>query len=244
MESTAISIQTHERVPIYAVRWGAVFASLAVGLSVHLLLMLLGVASGLTALNVAEPGGPGARSITVAAGVWNTVSMLISAFIGGMVAGRATGLRRLTDGMIHGAIAWGATTLVLVALTTGTFGNALMRTFSAVAPTAITQTDASPRAMADVARQVATGDREQAIAQVQQQANVDRDQATRVVDWMLTMRGAPEQADPANVAQAERAVDVASATSWWLFGAILLSLIASIAGGALGIRSSMRRQRV
>lgn len=242
MESTAISIHNADRLPIYAVRWGAIFASLAVGLSVHLLLMLLGVASGLTAVDTGAASDASARSLTVAAGVWNTVSMLISAFIGGLVAGRACGLRRLTDGMIHGAIAWGATTLLLTILTTGAFGTAASRMFSAVAPTVSSQvSEANPAAIAAAARNVNAGNREQAIARVQQEANLDRDQAARVVDWMLTARGQGDRANPANAAQADRAVTLASTTSWWLFGAILLSLLTSIAGGALGIRSSLRR---
>ena len=101
--------------PINAVRWSAVLAGMAVGIAVHLALNLGGVALGL-ALN--ERGD--AYAIPLAAGAWNTLSMLAGALVGGYVAARASALRRIADGMLHGTVAWGATTLVfgVIALTT------------------------------------------------------------------------------------------------------------------------------
>jgi hypothetical protein len=114
--------------PINAVRWSAVLAGMAVGIAVHLALNLGGVALGL-ALN--ERGD--AYAIPLAAGAWNTLSMLAGALVGGYVAARASALRRIADGMLHGTVAWGATTLVfgVIALTTaGAFAGGL---FNAIA---------------------------------------------------------------------------------------------------------------
>ena len=55
-------------------------------------------------------------AIPLAAGVWNTLSMLAGALVGGYVAARASALRRIADGMLHGTVAWGATTLVFAAI--------------------------------------------------------------------------------------------------------------------------------
>jgi hypothetical protein len=101
--------------PINAVRWSAVLAGMAVGIAVHLALNLGGVALGV-ALNARGD----AYTIPFAVGAWNTLSMLAGALVGGYVAARASALRRIADGMLHGTVAWGATTLVfaVIALTT------------------------------------------------------------------------------------------------------------------------------
>src|SRR5512145_1445748 len=44
--------------------------------------------------------------------------MLIAAFVGGYVAARSAGLRRSTDGILHGVVWWGVTVLFF-ALVTG-----------------------------------------------------------------------------------------------------------------------------
>ena len=101
--------------PINAVRWSGVLAGMAVGIAVHLVFNLGGVALGL-AFNERS----GAYAIRLAADAWNTLSMLAGALVGGYVAARASALRRIADGMLHGTVAWGATTLVfaMIALTT------------------------------------------------------------------------------------------------------------------------------
>ncbi|MGZ8265088.1 MAG: hypothetical protein ACXWUI_13205, partial [Burkholderiales bacterium] len=53
-----------DRARLSSISWPAIFASLAVGISVMLLLTLAGVAIGLT---VVEPGGDSPRAITMGA---------------------------------------------------------------------------------------------------------------------------------------------------------------------------------
>jgi hypothetical protein len=114
--------------PINTVRWSAVLAGMAVGIPVHLVLNLGGVALGL-ALN----GRGDAYGILLAAGAWNTLSMLAGALVGGYVAARASALRRIADGMLHGTVAWGATTLVFAVIALTTAGGLAGGLFSAVA---------------------------------------------------------------------------------------------------------------
>src|SRR5512144_2018397 len=104
--------------PVHAVGWAAVLAGMSVGIALHLVFALAGAAVGLA---LYEPGVR-LEAVPVAAAVWSVVSMLIAAFIGGYVAARASGLRRLADGVLHGTVAWGATTLLFAALATSTMG--------------------------------------------------------------------------------------------------------------------------
>jgi hypothetical protein len=121
------------RTPLHAIRWPAIFAGLAVGISVQLLLMLIGIAAGLAAI---EPRNqPDATAISVGAGVWNTISMLIASFIGGYVAARASGLRRTSDGVLHGVVSWGATMLLFAFLTTSALGSVFGGMFGLIAST-------------------------------------------------------------------------------------------------------------
>ena len=82
-----------DRGRIAPISWPAVFASLAVGISVMLLLTLAGVAVG---ISIVEPGADSPRAITIGAATWQTISMLIAALVGGYVAARLSGLRRTT----------------------------------------------------------------------------------------------------------------------------------------------------
>src|ERR1044072_4161504 len=104
-----------DRTRLAPISWPAVFASLAVGISVMLLLTLAGVAVGLTAV---DPGADSPRAITIGAATWQTISMLVAAIVGGYVAARLSGLRRTADGVLHGAVSWGATTVLYAALAT------------------------------------------------------------------------------------------------------------------------------
>lgn len=101
---------------ISAIRWGAIFAGMFTGIGFYLLLTLFGVAAGLAAV---DPQAQQVGGVSIWAGIWTFISMLVAAFVGGWVAGRSSGLRRRVDGMLHGFVAWGFTTLLLMFLATG-----------------------------------------------------------------------------------------------------------------------------
>lgn len=103
-----------------AINWGAVIAGLVVGLALQLTLTLLGIALGLTTVDVGTPGAV-AEAAPAAAG-WQALTMLIAAFIGGYVAARMSGLHRRSDGILHGFVAWGVTTVLLAAFATSALG--------------------------------------------------------------------------------------------------------------------------
>ena len=115
MNTPIAGTETSGYIPAQALRWNAVFAGMAVGIAVHLLLSMLGGAAGLT-LSRASPAGVQPAVVPIVAGVWSAASLVVAAIAGGYVAARSTGLRRTGDGALHGAVAWGVTTVFFALL--------------------------------------------------------------------------------------------------------------------------------
>jgi len=107
------------RQPLFAaIRWGAVLAGVAVGISVQLVLTLLGIAAGLATIDVTSGETVGMGPL-----IWAGISMLIAAFVGAYVAARMSGLKRKVDGILHGVVSWAVTTLLFVVLATSAGGS-------------------------------------------------------------------------------------------------------------------------
>lgn len=262
MDIETVETRTAGRRPYFsAIRWGAIFGGVVSGTATYLLLSLLGVAVGLTAIEPAaqEPVG----AVPLATGIWTGISMLVGAFVGGYVAGQMSGLARSMDGMLHGFVSWGATTLLYLVVATTALGSLLGGTFSiisqgvqAAAPavqqqagqqggmlnqlmSAVTQqggADISVQSLNSLQEAISNGNREQAINIMVSDMGMERDTAAQTVDQIMPL--ASEQ----NVQQtAQQATDVLTATSWWLFIGLLLSLVLGIVGGAAGARVNANR---
>ncbi len=253
---TLITQENIMRRPLFSsIRWSAVLAGVAVGISVQLVLTLLGIASGLSMTSVQAGEAPGTGAL-----VWAGISMLISALIGAYVAGRMSGLKRKTDGVLHGAVSWAVTTLLFVVLATSAGGSLLSGLFSGITQgaTSVAQgagggaggvtamlnrqlgTNISPDNMRTLQGHIAAGRRDQAIDYMSSTMGVQRDRASTVVDQALILSGSPEQASPAGRAAADRAIKGASTAAWTVFGAVALSLLLSLGGGALGAMGARR----
>ena len=117
-----------ESVSYPRIKWPAVWAGLAVGMGIQLILTLLGLAIGAWSIDLkeAQPAG----GIPVGAGLWTGLSLLMSAFIGGYVTARLSGDYIRSDGMYHGAVVWGVTWLVFAWLTTTAMSSLLGGVFS------------------------------------------------------------------------------------------------------------------
>lgn len=233
-----------EGIPLYSIRWPAVFAGLAVGLGIHLLLMLVGMATGLAVFGTGER--PDGGSISMAAAVWNTISMIIAALIGGYVAARASGLRRSVDGMLHGVVSWGATMLFFVVLTGSLTGNALSGLFGmASSPVAANIASGSASTVGDLLAGLERGDRSAAISILRDRFGLTQEQAGSAADRALAMTGRAGSASPGTTAEADEQVTdaarAASVASGWLSVVILLSLLAGAGGGLLGARGARKR---
>src|ERR687895_991672 len=98
------------------ISWSAVFAGLILTLVTQLLLSLLGTGIGLSTVDPATGETPGTETLSIAAGIWWTVSGLIALFIGGWTAAHLAGIPHRTEGIIHGLLTWGLATLLLVSL--------------------------------------------------------------------------------------------------------------------------------
>lgn len=105
--------------------WGAVFAGLALALTVSLLLHLLGTAIGMATIDPEQEANPVA-GLATGAGIWMLLSGIISVAIGGYVAGRLAP----RHGMLHGLLVWAVSTLVTVYLIASLLGSALSGTLS------------------------------------------------------------------------------------------------------------------
>lgn len=243
------------RRPLFpAIRWGAVLAGVAVGVSVQLALALLGIATGLSTVDVAEGNSPGVTSSLV----WAGASMLIAGFVGGYVAARMSGLKRKADGLLHGAVSWAVTTLMFATLATSVTGSLLSGVFNSVTPvarSAATQGSQSPVVsmlqqqlgdnvdkanLQSLQRDIQAGRRDQAIQTMTGRMGIERSRAETLVDQALIVSGAPQQASPQARQSADQAVNTASKAAWGVFLAVALSLAAGIAGGILGAANARR----
>jgi hypothetical protein len=218
---------------ISPISWPAIFASLAVGISVMLLLTLAGVAVGIA---VVDPGADSPIAITIGAAAWQTASMLIAAIVGGYVAARLSGLRRTGDGVLHGAVSWGATTLLYAVLATTALGSLTAGMFGLLAPGSTERAASAPG------------------------LNPDRDQTQRALEGLgltadqvrtlterLTGSGNAGSANAASEVpsagakpQLEAATGSVGTATGWLSATVLLTLVLSIVGGAFGTRGSRR----
>lgn len=215
-----------ERARLAPISWPAVFASLAVGISVMLLLTLAGFAVG---VSVAEPGSDSTRAITMAAAAWQTASMLIAAVVGGYVAARLSGLRRTGDGVLHGAVSWGATTLLYAALATTALGALTAGMFGLLAAPA-----------AEKGSGVAAIDPARALRSLESMG-IREDQARVIIETLATS-ASPAATPPARHPADDVTESVGTATGW-LSATVLLSLVLSMVGGAMGPRGTRRTNR-
>lgn len=204
------------------ISWGSILAGVIVGLATYMLLALLGVAAGLSAVDPQSTRPVG--SVPIATGIWTGISLLISAFVGGYVAARMSGLARMGDGLFHGFVSWAVTTVLFAYLATTAVGSLLGGTFNILGESirgAVAQTGAGDTGITQAGQQL-------------------RDKAAQVADQAKAMvQGDRISQQDRNVA--EDAVSTLATASWWLFAGLLLSMLLAISGGAAGIRATTRR---
>ena len=132
------------------VRWGGVTSGWIIALGTLVLLTTLGLAIGITAMGDPRTGdSPTASGLGMGAGLWGAVTLLIASFLGGLVATRVTDRPDRGGAVLHGALVWTLTSLVLVWLLgqgmslglSGLFGalSGLTRTAATAVTTTATQ---------------------------------------------------------------------------------------------------------
>lgn len=243
METRTIETSTldADRPPLYSIRWAAVFAGLAVGLGLHLVLLLIGIAAGLVVVGLGDQADGGEVSITIAA-VWNSIILLVAALSGGYVAARASGLRRSADGVLHAVAAWGASMLCYALIAGSVAGSTLAGTFGmAPTPASVATGQSTESSMSELLTGLERGDRAGSVALLRDRFGLTAEQAERVADRALAMLGGA--GSPESDTNLSDAAQVASVTSAWLSLIILLSLAAGAGGGLIGARGSLKRSR-
>jgi hypothetical protein len=239
-------------------------------MATFILLAMLGLAAGFTAIDpqAAEPVG----QVPMLTGIWTGISMIIAAFVGGYVAASISGLSRRTDGIFHGFVVWGVSTLLFFYLITTSLGALLGGAFSVlgqgtqaltgVVGGAAGQAAESPGIMGQL-ESLITGTPEgaeittESLNNLQQQLSAgDREGAMNVM--VNEMGFAPERAEtlvdqamsltataqqlPSGEEVASTAVSGLTRASWFLFGGLLLSMILGIAGGMAGSLRVVKRR--
>jgi hypothetical protein len=270
MATTVMETRTGEaragfsRAHIPFISWGAVFGGLAAGIATFFLLALLGVAAGFTAIDpqAAEPVG----RVPTFAGIWTGFSMLAGAFAGAYVAARMSGMSRRTDGLLHGFVAWGVTTLFFVYLVTTGIGALLGGTFAVLgqgvqaaagaaggvagSPGAQQRLEAlitgspgveiSGESLSNLQQQMQAGNRQGAIGVLVGEMGFTQERAEVVVDQGMAIMGTAQQVEGQEVAAT--AVEGLSRATWFLFAGVLLSLLVALGGGYLGAKAIMARR--
>lgn len=99
------------------VSWGGVWSGFLIGMGILLLLTALGLAIGISAAGSAPPGeGMNARGFGIGGAIWGGLSLLVALFVGGLVATRVGTVFDDTVALIQGALVWVLTTLAIIYL--------------------------------------------------------------------------------------------------------------------------------
>lgn len=106
------------------ISWSAILAGVVVALISQLLLSLLGIGIGMAAMNPMEENVQ-FSNLGVGAIIWWIVTILISLFLGGWVAGRWGGSITSTGRVFHGVLVWCVFTLFSFYLTTTAIGRVI-----------------------------------------------------------------------------------------------------------------------
>jgi hypothetical protein len=145
MRNQLISIQ-NKFPKISRISWGAIFAGALTAIVVAFLLNLLGLGIGLTTIDPMTETKP-FEGLGTGTLIWWGISNLAALFIGGMVAGRMSGLPANSDGGLHGFLAWALYLIISFYLVTSTIGG-IFNGMASAASSIFTQSDASKIAQA------------------------------------------------------------------------------------------------
>jgi hypothetical protein len=128
----AYSAHLSDNTLLNKVSWGAIFAGVALALSVQFLLNLLGVGIGAAVIDPATSDNPAAETFSMASAAWFVVAGLIASFVGGYAASRLSGRPGKSTGGYHGVTSWAVTTLVVLYLLTTSLSAIVGGAFSGI----------------------------------------------------------------------------------------------------------------
>lgn len=190
------------------ISWSPIFAGAAAALAIYLLWSTLGVAIGLSMTN-----SMGDRELGIGAAIWSVVALLLSLFVGGLVASQFTVGENKNEAILYGVMVWSVvfTGLLFLMGTGAQMGfNAMMSVANSPATGAIAE-----RLTAEDMRQLGMTDE-----QIQRYQN-------RAENLPAELRA--------------RAMDPRTrSAAWWTFGGLLISMLSSIGGAWAGAGPYLR----
>ncbi len=104
--------------------WGSIWAGALIGIVTMILLNMLGLGIGFSAIDIEDERDP-AKGLGIASAIWYVLSSIAALFAAGWVSGRLAQTRRLFDGALHGVLTWCVITLASIYFLTTTIGNVL-----------------------------------------------------------------------------------------------------------------------
>ena len=244
------------------VSWGGIWGGVLVAIGLLLLLTVLGVAIGVTAV---DPGDTEASTVGTGVGVWSGLSLLIALFVGGLVSTRIGAIFDRTTGFFEGALVWAVSVLFMIYLATTGIGMLAGGAFKLVSGVG------SAVGMMSQDGDGSSGDVGQILSRLRDPKTAQRLSAATGVpqsDVQATMSRTAEAVervrdDPAQAAaearkgmadiyakartsgslerKSEEMQPTVSKGAWASFGALVLSLAAAVIGAMVGRRRIVPR---
>ena len=260
VEREVIVEQTPSMFDGMKISWGGVFGGVLAGIGTLMLLSSLGLAIGISTV---DPRDPNASAIGTGAAIWTSLTLLVSLFVGGWASTRLSMLWERTTAMYEGMLVWVISLMLILYLTASGIGLVASGAFGLLGHTAQAvgaSVDEQGLTSGNVDQIVARLRDPQTASTVASALRLPRNEVSTALNNVSTRvdaaRDNPEQAatevrnglsDLAARAKqnlAQTAADVqpeASATAWLTFVALVLSLLAAIAGAAMGRRGVVKR---
>ncbi|MEX8548940.1 MAG: hypothetical protein V5804_15185 [Mucilaginibacter sp.] len=216
--STIIRSGSHQRIS-----WAAVIAGVIIAVFIQLTLTLLGLAIGLSTVDATNHNTPG-TGLAIGSGIWYVLTMLISLFFGGWVAGRLAKDKHTSESVIHGLLVSGLMFILTFYFLTSALGSILGGAGSLISGAGSTVGKAMATEVPAINDAVKTTYDTTTKAQVKADSQ-------KVVGAINQNKGAVEQK------AREVADDAASASSkgaWYSFFGIVLGAAASAFGAKKG----------
>jgi hypothetical protein len=216
--------ETDIRLPSDRVRWAAILAGIFTVLATLIVLLVLGIALGLTAYDADNMRGFG-----IGAGIFGVVSALIAFALGGFIAAKTAAARGTDNAILQSGMVW-IVTIALIVNFIGTGVGTILNVAGSAATTAVTTGAAL------------VGDAAQGVAQSPTlQANVEEAVTAEAPAVQATLGAAgeqiQEQVNNVSAEDVEEAAQDASSAAWWTLLALGVSAAAALGGGVLGKRS-------
>lgn len=239
----------------FRISWGGIWAGVLTVMGTLLFLTTLGVAVGISAV---APGQTDAGTFGTGAAIWSGLSLLIALFVGGMAATRLGMVFDKAAGAFEGALVWVLSFLIILWLASSgvrLVASGMSSLFSGIGQTVGATVGGMDLSSGDVQQMLsrlndpntastiaaATGMSEQEVRtqlsdvarQVEAARNNPEQAAAAVRQGTSQLMERARQQLPAMAANAQEG---ATKAAWITFAAMLISLLAALAGSMVGRR--------